>query len=103
MEISKIKDLNLLMNKTKYIFLYIHDTWCSDITLQIDNFFKDKYDLNKNYIKIQVSKKPSLIKKLDITFYPIIKIYHNNEIISELSCNTLNFIENLEKLYNFFK
>jgi hypothetical protein len=100
MEIQKVKDLNLYFKRHKYCFVYIYDSWCSSITLDLETFFKSKYDLNKLFLKICVSNS-QLIQTLGITVYPIILIYNKDKIISELPCNTLNVIVNLEKIYNF--
>lgn len=100
MEIHKVKDLNLYLKRHKYCFLYIHDSWCSNTTLELDTFFKSKYDLNKIFLKICVSNAQKIIKTLDITMYPIILVYNKDTVISEIYC-TQNLINNLEKVYNF--
>jgi len=100
MEIQKEKDLNLYFKRHKYCFLYIYDSWCSSITLDLETFFKSKYDLNKLFLKLSVSNS-QIIQTLGITVYPIILIYNKETIISEIPCNTQNIISNVEKIYNF--
>jgi hypothetical protein len=69
----------------------------------IDGYFKTKYDLNKKYIKINVSKKNQL-KNYNINYAPCIVIYSkSNEVLGEISLienNEKNIIECLEKYYN---
>jgi len=96
----KIKELDIYFKPYKVIFIYFFEPFCLTTTNLVDNFFKDKYDLNKQYLKIQVSNSKKIIEKLDVTTYPVIKIYKNNKEISEIFCTNNTFIDNLEKIYN---
>ena len=51
------------------------------------------------YIKVKVSDSPKIIEELDITTYPIIKIYSHMKCVDEIYCNNDTLLENLEKLY----
>ena len=101
MEISKIKDFQVFSKRKKYVFLLVYDTWCNDIKIKLESFFSNKYDLNKIFLKVCVSKCPTLITKLDITLCPYIFIYYDGEIISKLSCYIDNFDNNLNNMYNY--
>jgi len=96
----RVKELDIYFKPYKIIFIYFFDSFCLNTTNLVDNFFKDKYDLNKQYLKIQVSKSKKIIEKLDVTTYPVIKIYKNNTEINELFCTNNIFIDNLDKFYN---
>lgn len=100
MIITKWKEFELLSKKSKIMFIYFYEDFCSDITNTIDTFFNNKYDLNKKYIKIKVNNSKKIIQLLDITTYPIIKVYKNNKSVGEIYCNNNNFNDNLEKLYH---
>ena len=96
----KIKELDIYFKPYKIIFIYFFETFCLTTTNLVDNFFKDKYDLNKLYLKIQVSNSKKIIEKLDVTTYPVIKIYKNNKEIGEIFCTNNKFIDNLDKIYD---
>lgn len=100
MIITKVRDLNKFIQKSSILFIYFYEDFCKDITLKIDNFFKEKYDLNKNYLKVKVSNSENIINKLDVTIYPIIKIYKSKINVGEIYCNNNNLLYNLEKTYN---
>ena len=71
MFISRTKDLKIFLDRPKIAFVYFFDDFCQEITDTIDSFFKDKYDLNKIYLKVKVSSSPKIIeelKKLGLTF-----------------------------------
>ena len=101
MELNKIKDVRLYFKRHKYIFIYVYDDWCYNKTIDIDEFFKSKYDLNKIYIKINVSSSNKIVKELELTVYPVIRIYKHEELISEISCNINNLKNEIEKIYIF--
>ena len=103
MEISKLKDFQVFSKRKKYIFMLVYDTWCNDIKTKLEEFFKNKYDLNKIFLKVCISKCPTLIDTLDITLCPYILIYFNGEIISKLSCYIDNFENNLNNMYNYLQ
>ena len=91
---------HLKLQKYKYTIIYIYDKNYEVITELVDNFFKDKYDLNKRYIKIDADESKKILDELDVTVYPIILCYSKDEFIMAVSCYVPNFIENLEKVYN---
>jgi hypothetical protein len=99
MIIKRSKDLRVFLERPKIAFVFFFDDFCQEITTNVDNFFKEKYDLNKMYIKVKVSDAPRIVEELDITTYPIIKIYNHMKCVGELYCNNDNLLENLEKLY----
>jgi hypothetical protein len=98
MDLDIIKSLKL--NKSKYTIIYFYDDSYKSITKIVVNYFNNKYDLNKNFIKINVTKSHKIISILDLTIYPIIHIYNKEELISSMSCYIPNFIINLDKIYN---
>ena len=98
MLVNKYKDI--VKFKNKIIYIHFYDDFCSDIMKNIDLFFQEKYDLNKIYLKIKVSLSTKLVQKMDITTYPIIKIYKHLNEIGEIYCNNDDYLFNLEKLYN---
>ena len=61
MELCKLKDLKIYQKKKKKIFIYFYEEWCKNITSLVDTFFKEKYDLNKLYVKIKVTKSKDII------------------------------------------
>ena len=103
MELNKLKDLKLYFKRHKYTFIYFYDDWCSNKTLEIDDFFKTKYDLNKVYIKINVSNSKKLVQEMGLTVYPTLRIYNKDELISEISCNIDNLKDKINEIYNFIK
>jgi len=100
MLISRTKDLKIFLDRPKIAFVYFFDDFCQEITDTIDSFFKDKYDLNKIYLKVKVSSSPKIIEELKVTTYPIIMVYNNKKVVDEIYCNNVDRIEILEKLYN---
>lgn len=100
MELCKLKDLKVYQKKKKKIFIYFYEEWCNNITKIIDSFFKEKYDLNKLYVKIKVSKSKDIIDYLDISIFPIIKIYNSYDFKSTLYCNCDDLIGKLNIMYN---
>ena len=101
MEVYKVKDIELYLNKKKRVlFLYFYEDWCHSLTEIIDSFFRNKYDLNKMYIKVKVSQSKQIIDKLDIETYPIIKVYKCQQLYSQIHCNSNSILQNLESIYN---
>jgi hypothetical protein len=100
MLISRTKDLKIFLDRPKIAFVYFFDDFCQNITDTIDSFFAEKYDLNKIYLKVKVSSSPKIIEELELTTYPIIKVYNNKKVVEEIYCNSDNRLEILEKLYN---
>ena len=91
---------NLKLQKYKFNIIYIYDKNYQFITNLVDNFFKDKYDLNKRYIKIDADKSKKILTELDVTVYPIILIFNKEDYNMTVSCYVTNFIENLKNIYN---
>ena len=65
MQIKRFKNIS---KKKKKIFIYFYEEWCKNITSLVDTFFKEKYDLNKLYVKIKVTKSKDII---DYEYYSI--------------------------------
>ena len=55
MSLDIVRDIDSLMLNSKYIFILIYSEWCNSFTKTIDNFFNDKYDLNKKYLKVNIN------------------------------------------------
>lgn len=100
MEINRIKDINTYIDKTQFLFIYFYDDWCIKYTDMLDLYFKNKYDMNKKYIKVHV-KNTKIIETLGITSYPSIKIFSKKELY-DINCND-NIIEIINKIYIFLK
>ena len=100
MIICKLKHLKIYQKKHKIIFLYFYGDWCDTITHKIDSFFKEKYDLNKIYIKVPVDKGKSILNAYDITSYPIINIYEFDTLLSTLYCNCHDILTKINIVYN---
>ena len=98
MDINRIKDIDTYLEKSKYTFIYFYDDWCNEQTEQIDNYFKNKYDLNKMYLKVHIKNK-KIIEHLQVTYCPCIQIYNKKIFIKDIECNQENTMENINKNY----
>ena len=86
------------------IFMYFYDSTIKSFknnTLEIDNFFRNKYDLNKKYTKIDISKNKQAIKNYNLLYVPCFNIYNKNKS-KETTISLLEnkFINEIEKYYN---
>lgn len=86
------------------IFMYFYDSTIESFknnTLEIDNFFRNKYDLNKKYTKIDISKNKQAIKNYNLLYVPCFNIYNKNKS-KETTISLLEnkFINEIEKYYN---
>tara|TARA_B110001450_G_C17614795_1_gene478817 strand:- start:109 stop:420 length:312 start_codon:yes stop_codon:yes gene_type:complete len=103
MDIDKIKDIELYLNKTKYLFVYFYGDWCSNLTENIDTYFKNKYDLSKKYVKVNI-KNEKIIEKLGITSFPLIKLYEYGNFLKDINCtNDEQLLQNINNSYIFLK
>ena len=100
MEVSRIKDINTYIEKTPFLFVYFYDTWCKKYTDMLDLYFKNKYDLNKKFVKVHIKNK-KIIENLGVTSYPSIKVYKKDELY-DINC-TDNIIEIINNIYIFLK
>ena len=86
------------------IFMYFYDSTIESFknnTLEIDNFFRNKYDLNKKYTKIDISKNKQAIKNYNLLYVPCFNIYNKNKS-KETTISLLEnkFLNKIEKYYN---
>lgn len=84
--------------------MYFYDSTIESFknnTLEIDNFFRNKYDLNKKYTKIDISKNKQAIKNYNLLYVPCFNIYNKNKS-KETTISLLEnkFINEIEKYYN---
>lgn len=100
MELNRLSDIQHFQKIKKKIFLYFYDDWCINTTTLLDSFFKEKYDLNKIFIKVKVKNKKEITDFFDINIYPIIKVYSGYDFKSILYCNTKKLLEKIEIIYN---
>ena len=88
------------------IFMYFYDSSIDDgsmdnKTLKIDNFFRNKYNLNKKYTKIDISKNKQATKNYNLLYVPCFNIYTKNKT-KETTISLLEnkFMNEIEKYYN---
>ena len=101
MEVSRIRDITTYIDKTPYLFIYFYENWCKKYTDMIDLYFKNKYDLNKKYVKVHIKNK-KIIEDLQVTSFPSLKIYNNKELYDDISCGD-NIIDIINNIYIFLK
>ena len=87
-------------------FMYFYDSSIDDCsmnnnTLKIDNFFRNKYDLNKKYTKIDISKHKQATKNYNLLYVPCFIVYTKNKT-KETTISLLEnkFMNEIEKYYN---
>ena len=99
-ELNNFKDVDKLLNdRYKYLTLiYIYD---NDIKYKnIDTYLKkENYNNNIKIVMIN-SKHKNIMDNLDITTYPIIRIYKERNIIDEIFCSYDNIKEILKQWIN---
>ena len=100
MEVCRTKDINTYIDKSKFLFVYFYDDWCKKYTDMIDLYFKGKYDMNKQYVKVHIKNK-KIIENLEVTSFPSVKIYNKTELY-DINCND-SIIEILNNFYIFLK
>ena len=99
LELKNNKEFNNIISKRKLVVIYFYSKNCEEITNKIDKFLENIYNLNILFYCVDVYKNDSIVKKNDITTFPVLHLYKDNEFIKELFCNKSNLNEILNKLY----
>lgn len=98
-EIENIKIFNNLIKKKNLSVIYFYSTQFPDITNKIVNFLKDIYNLNIQFYSINI-KNEKIIKEVDLTTFPVLRIYKNNELIKEIYCSNCELDNILKNIYS---
>lgn len=97
-EIDNIKILNKKLNTNKLLLFYIYDNNIN--TKEIELLFeRENYNKNINLYKIN-SKSNQLLSLLNITTFPIIKIFKNFES-TEIIISNKNLKNIITNIYNY--
>ena len=99
LELKNNKEFNNIISKRKLVVIYFYSKNCQEITNKINKFLENIYNLNILFYCVDVYKNDSIVKKNDITTFPVLHLYKDNEFIKELFCNINNLNEILNKLY----
>lgn len=99
LELKNNKEFNNIISKRKLVVIYFYSKNCEEITNKINKFLENIYNLNILFYSVDVYKNDSIVKKNDITTFPVLHLYKDNEFIKELFCNINNLNEILNKLY----
>lgn len=102
--ISNYKEYINLVNKypNNYLLLYFFSNKCEtciNLDPKLDKFLSSDYDSNIIFVKIDIDKSKDISNKLDITSYPVFRLYKNNEQIKEIYGTYDNIDEILEDIY----
>ena len=97
-EIDNIKILNKKLNTTKLLLFYIYDNNINTKKIEL-LFERDNYNQNINLYKIN-SKNTELLSLLNITTFPIIKIFKNFES-TEILLSNKNLKNIIDDIYNY--
>lgn len=95
--INNLKSYNNIIEKrpNNYFLVYITSKRCQDTNTIFSELTNDINETNNLiFIKIDVDQSPELVKYLDITTYPIFRIYKNNQNLKEI-CSTYTNIRNI--------
>ena len=99
LELKNNKEFNNIISKRKLVVIYFYSKNCQEITNKNNKFLENIYNLNILFYCVDVYKNDSIVKKNDITTFPVLHLYKDNEFIKELFCNKSNLNEILNKLY----
>ena len=99
LELKNNKEFINIISKRKLVVVYFYSENCEKITKKINDFLENIYNLNILFYSVNVYKSDSIVKKSDVTTFPVLHLYKNNEFIKELFCNINNLDEILKKLY----
>ena len=83
-------------------FIYFYEPSIPKYDALIDSFFRNKYDLNKKYIRVDVNKKAQMKNYPEINYAPCLMVYNRkNENLGEICLNEDTLLNELEKFYSF--
>ena len=98
-EIENIKLFNNLIKKKNLVIVYFYSYSFSNITNKIIDFLKDIYNLNIQFYSVNVTCR-SIIDKVDLTTFPVLRIYKNNELLKEIYCSSNDIEQILKNIYS---
>ena len=99
-ELNTLKEFNNIISKKNTLVIYYYSDKFTNITNKISKFLEDIYDLNILYFSVNVDNRQQIIEQQDITTFPVLHVYKNQELIKEIYCNYENLTSILKKLYN---
>ena len=95
--INNLKSYNNILERRKnnYFLIFITSNKCSDLENIYNNLVQNIKETNNIiFLKINVDNTPDLVNYLDITSYPVFRIYKNNINLKEI-CGTYNNIKEI--------
>jgi len=102
--ISSCQELDNVLNKNyQKNILYFYSNRCNtcqELDLELNNFLIKNNNKKIQFIKINIEDSPEIVKNLDITTYPIFRIYNKNVLSREIFGTYSNILEILEKCLN---
>ena len=109
LEVNTLKEYHNWFNSNpnNFIIIYLYSNLCDTCKKLEPKLEKLVYDNNNNIIFLKINEDNNdLIKYLDITTYPVFRIYKNSSLIQEIFGTYNNIIEILknfisEKNINF--
>ena len=97
-ELRSLKEFQNTIKKKTISIIYFYSDDFHTITNKINRFLDNNYDTSIIYYKINIIKYPEISKNEDITTFPILRIYRENEFIKEIFC-TYSDIDNILKTF----
>lgn len=99
--IKSYNEINeVLKNNNKNILiLYFTSEKFSNVNIKLLNLISQKQNGNNIFYVIDIDNIPNVIKHMDITIFPIVKIYKQNEFIEELFPTYENFYNLINLIY----
>ena len=100
-EITTLKNFQTFIkkNKTKVLLVYFYCEQYNELNSKIIKYIKEQYNSNIIFTQINIKKSNDIVKELDITTYPIIRIYNDELFIKEVYIEIENCEEVLNKIY----
>lgn len=99
-ELSTLKEYNNWFNlkPNNFIIIYLYSNLCDTCNNLKSKLDKLVYNNNSNiiFLKIDVENDTELVKYLDITTYPVFRIYKNYVMLEEIFGTYDNIIQILE-------
>lgn len=95
--INNLKSYNNILERRKnnYFLIYFTSKKCIELDEIYNNIVKNLKETNNIiFLKINVDNSPELVNHLDVTSYPVFRIYKNNINLKEI-CGTYDNIENI--------
>ncbi len=99
-ELNTLKEFNNIISKKNTLVIYYYSDKFTNITNKISKFLEDIYDLNILYYSVNVDNSQQIIEEQDVTTFPVLHVYKNQELIKEIYCNYGNLSSILRQLYN---